>query len=154
MKNLISKTIEDTNYLANIISKILKVGDVLFLKGDLGSGKTTFTKELIKNLSKNDAIEVTSPTFSIVNSYKIQNFNLFHIDLYRLSSREELLSLGLFENIDESIYVIEWPDMIMDMFADFLEIDIDVSLDQNSNYIRKFSFNKILEKRLENLNDI
>lgn len=154
MKNLISKTIEDTNYLANIISKILKVGDVLFLKGDLGSGKTTFTKELIKNLSKNDAIEVTSPTFSIVNSYKIQNFNLFHIDLYRLSSKEELLSLGLFENIDESIYVIEWPDMIMDMFSDFLEIDIDVSLDQNSNYIRKFSFNKILEKRLENLNDI
>ena len=102
--------LEITNKLINLIGK----GDNLFLYGDIGVGKTTFTKFLINNLqTKNKLIksEVLSPTFNILNEYQIKNLNVKHFDLYRVKNKEELNNLGLFEDTD-SLKIIEWPEIL------------------------------------------
>jgi tRNA threonylcarbamoyladenosine biosynthesis protein TsaE len=94
---------------AHEFAKTLKKGDVVYLHGDLGSGKTTFTQLLLKQL--NYLKRVKSPTYAIYESYKLSNFELIHMDLYRLSCPEELFYLAIDEIFDEeNIVIIEWPD--------------------------------------------
>ena len=91
----------------------LKPGDTLALFGDLGSGKTRFTKGLAKGLGITQ--EITSPTFALVQKYSTAQIGeLVHVDLYRLKKSEEVDSLGLTEEIEnpDSIVVIEWPNLI------------------------------------------
>ena len=100
---------------ANNLSTELKKGDIFFLFGEMGVGKTTFVKYLINNLqniSKNNLTEVTSPTFNVMNEYNIGNFLIKHYDLYRLKSSNELQSLNLFNENDKAILLIEWPQII------------------------------------------
>ncbi len=100
---------------ANDLSIKLKEGDIFFLFGEMGVGKTTFVKYLINNLqylSKNKPTEVTSPTFNIMNEYNIEGLSIKHYDLYRLKSTDELQDLNLFDNNDKSILFIEWPQII------------------------------------------
>ena len=112
---IISKTTEDTKKLAFSIAQKLKPGDVLALYGDLGSGKTTFTGFLTRAL--NSTSRVQSPTFVLMRRYKcnlndINNIN--HIDLYRLSSINEILDLGFEEILNEknTLSILEWPELI------------------------------------------
>ena len=110
----ISKEI-DTAKIAKKVSKIIKVGDVLFFYGDIGVGKTTFIKYLINNLQKinrSKLTEVTSPTFSIVNEYKLGNTKILHYDLYRIKDKKELKNIGLLENYKNALLLIEWPELI------------------------------------------
>ena len=110
----ISKEI-DTAKIAKKVSKIIKVGDVLFFYGDIGVGKTTFIKYLINNLQKinrSKLTEVTSPTFSIVNEYKLGNTKILHYDLYRIKDKKELKNIGLQENYKDALLLIEWPELI------------------------------------------
>ena len=110
----ISKEI-DTAKIAKKVSKIIKVGDVLFFYGDIGVGKTTFIKYLINNLQKinrSKLTEVTSPTFSIVNEYKLGNTKILHYDLYRIKDKKELKNIGLLENYKDALLLIEWPELI------------------------------------------
>ena len=110
----ISKEI-DTAKIAKKVSKIIKVGDVLFFYGDIGVGKTTFIKYLINNLQKinrSKLTEVTSPTFSIVNEYKVGNTKILHYDLYRIKNKKELKNIGLLENYKDTLLLIEWPELI------------------------------------------
>tara|TARA_B100001758_G_C18214359_1_gene506825 strand:+ start:347 stop:811 length:465 start_codon:yes stop_codon:yes gene_type:complete len=110
----ISKEI-DTAKIAKKVSKIIKVGDVLFFYGDIGVGKTTFIKYLINNLQKinrSKLTEVTSPTFSIVNEYKVGNTKILHYDLYRIKDKKELKNIGLLENYKDALLLIEWPELI------------------------------------------
>ena len=110
----ISKEI-DTAKIAKKVSKIIKVGDVLFFYGDIGVGKTTFIKYLINNLQKinrSKLTEVTSPTFSIVNEYKVGNPKILHYDLYRIKDKKELKNIGLLENYKDALLLIEWPELI------------------------------------------
>ena len=110
----ISKEI-DTAKIAKKVSKIIKVGDVLFFYGDIGVGKTTFIKYLINNLQKinrSKLTEVTSPTFSIVNEYKLGNTKILHYDLYRIKDKKELKNIGLLENYKDTLLLIEWPELI------------------------------------------
>ena len=100
---------------ANNLSTKLKKGDILFLFGEMGVGKTTFVKYLINSLqrmSKMNLTEVTSPTFNIMNEYNIGSLLIKHCDLYRLKSPDELEDLNLFDENDKAILLIEWPQII------------------------------------------
>jgi len=115
MPKFISKSISDTEKLAQKIAKDFKSGEILGLVGDLGSGKTHFTKGLAKYFKIKNPI--TSPTFVVMKIYNIKNKEinkLIHIDVYRLSNSEELLDLGLQDLIQDkkNIIVIEWADKI------------------------------------------
>ncbi len=101
-------------FAKNQIERIKK-GDIFFLLGEMGVGKTTFVKYFINNLQlkfDQKTTEVTSPTFNIMNEYIIGNFVVKHYDLYRLKSYDELKDLNLFENGSKDILFIEWPQII------------------------------------------
>lgn len=101
--------LEEMDLFANSFSKKIKQGQVIALSGDLGAGKTTFTKMLCKHLGI-DAI-ISSPTYTYLNIY---DDKVAHFDLYRLKSAEEFFALGFEEYIDSSyIVIIEWPEKIL-----------------------------------------
>jgi len=104
---IITNSTEETRKFAYQIAKKIKPGDILALYGDLGSGKTTFVRFLVEALGLKNRVQ--SPTFVIIRKYR----NLNHIDLYRLTSEEEVKDLGLGEilNDKDSITVIEWPEL-------------------------------------------
>jgi len=102
-------------FAKNLSSK-LKQGDIFFLYGEMGVGKTTFVKFLINNMqlrSKKKLTEVTSPTFNIMNEYDINGLIIKHYDLYRLKSVYELEDLNIFDENDKAILLIEWPQIII-----------------------------------------
>ncbi len=111
--------ISETKLLASKFCKSLKVGDVLLLKGDLGVGKTTFSKFIICSLYKlgnlTEPSSITSPTFPIMLSYELENYEIHHYDLYRIKSLKELDELDFFENIQNSITLIEWPELLINL---------------------------------------
>jgi tRNA threonylcarbamoyl adenosine modification protein YjeE len=94
---------------AEHIAFMLSPGDVLALEGDLGAGKTTFSRALIRALSNGNATEVPSPTFTLVQTYSADRFEIAHFDLYRLADPDELLELGLDLALKRGAAVIEWP---------------------------------------------
>ena len=104
-----------TAKFAKKFSKILKVGDVVLLHGEIGAGKTTFIRYLINSLEKKNKVkqgEITSPTFSILNEYEIKNITIRHYDLFRIKDSNEIKNIGIYENIHDFITFIEWPDKI------------------------------------------
>ena len=104
-----------TKLIAELFSRNLVKGDILFFYGPLGVGKTTFIKFLINSLQKKnniDLTEVTSPTFNLINEYQIDSVLIKHCDLYRVNDHKELPNLGIFENINNQITLIEWPERI------------------------------------------
>lgn len=105
---------------------------ILFFKGPMGVGKTTLIKAVVKQLGSND--EVSSPTFSIVNEYCLENGNsIFHFDLYRLKSFEEALDFGIEEYLYSGDWcLVEWPELIQDNLSmNFDSIDIQINDDQS-----------------------
>jgi len=107
------------------IAQALEPGDVLTLSGDLGAGKTTFARAMIRYLAGNESIEVPSPTFTLMQTYELPRFPLVHADLYRVSGTAELAELGFDDLPDNAVVVVEWPDRAMG----FLPPDrIDVTL--------------------------
>lgn len=90
----------------------LKTGDVILLSGDLGAGKTQFAKFLIRTLSEDPAIEVPSPTFTLVQTYDTNKGEIWHFDLYRLEEEYELEAIGLDDAFAHGISLIEWPDRL------------------------------------------
>ena len=114
-KKLTLRSLEDTKNLGQEIAKeILKRKDksafIVFLDGDLGTGKTTLVKEIIFALGIKE--KVKSPTFTIIEPYELNDKNIYHIDLYRINDPSELEIIGLREYLNESeaIIFIEWPE--------------------------------------------
>ena len=104
-----------TKELAKNFSNYLKGGEVIFLYGEMGVGKTTFVKYLINQLliKKNlQTTEVTSPTFNLLNEYEIDNLTIKHYDLFRLKNESEIKNLDLFDQNKNTITLIEWPELI------------------------------------------
>ena len=109
------KSLEDTQNLSKKISKIIKAGDIIFLYGEIGVGKTTLTRFIINYLESKNGIresDVLSPTFNIVYDYDIGNIKVLHYDLYRLKNYQDISQLGMFETSDNSIKIVEWPELI------------------------------------------
>ena len=99
--------------------------DCLFLLGELGSGKTTFTRSLIHQLQEKNKVnktEVLSPTFNLLYEYEIKSIKVMHYDLYRLKVVKEIDQLGFFENLENVITIVEWPEIIKKDIEDRLEI--------------------------------
>ena len=127
-----------TAKLAKKFSHILKKGDVLFLHGEIGVGKTTFARYLINNLQKNNGLiptEVTSPTFNLINQYDVKSFIVVHYDLYRIINSEELKNIGLLENYKELITIIEWPEKIRKKINDKIDLFFEYSEDLNKRFL-------------------
>ena len=100
---------------AKNLAQNIKKREIFFLYGEMGVGKTTFVKYLINNLQlkfDRKITEVTSPTFNIMNEYSLGNLIIKHYDLYRLKSESELKDLNIFENNNDDILLIEWPQII------------------------------------------
>jgi tRNA threonylcarbamoyl adenosine modification protein YjeE len=92
------------------IAMALQPGDLITLSGDLGAGKTTFARALIRHLAEDPEIEVPSPTFTLMQLYELQRFTVVHADLYRLSGPGELAELGFEDLPDSAVILVEWPD--------------------------------------------
>ena len=104
-----------TRELAKNFSNYLKGGEVIFLYGEIGVGKTTFAKHLINQFQINKKIqttEVLSPTFNLLNEYELKDLVIKHYDLYRLKDKSEIKNLNLFDNNQKIITLIEWPQLI------------------------------------------
>jgi len=106
---------ETTRELAKNFSNYLNGGEIIFLYGEMGVGKTTFVKYLINQLliKKNlQTTEVTSPTFNLLNEYEIDNLIIKHYDLFRLKNESEIQNLDIFDQNKNTITLIEWPELI------------------------------------------
>lgn len=108
------KNIEQTVVLAETLAKLVKKGDVIELRGDLGAGKTTFARYFINSLLGEDQ-EVLSPTFNLVHPYDTKLFTIWHFDLYRLENASEAEELGIYDAFDDGVSLIEWPEIIGDI---------------------------------------
>ena len=121
-----------TEELAKKISKKIKLGDIIFLYGDMGVGKTTFIKYLINSFQKKNKLkitEVTSPTFNLLNEYKINQIKINHYDLFRIKSDKELINLDLFGESQGSITLIEWPQIIKEKPKHLIELEFQYKND-------------------------
>ena len=106
---------ETTKELAKDLTHYLKGGEIIYLYGEMGVGKTTFVRHLINQFQKNKKLhitEVTSPTFNLLNEYVINDLVIKHYDLFRLKDESEITNLDLFENNQSTITLIEWPQLI------------------------------------------
>jgi tRNA threonylcarbamoyladenosine biosynthesis protein TsaE len=106
---------ETTKEIAKGLSNYLKGGEIIFLYGEMGVGKTTFVKYFINQfqIKKNlKTSEVTSPTFNLLNEYDVDDLSIKHYDLFRLKEKSELKNLNIFENKNNTITLIEWPQLI------------------------------------------
>ena len=111
--------------LSKKILTFLSKSDCIFLFGELGSGKTTFVRSLINQLQEKNKMkktEVTCPTYNLLNEYEIQNLKIMHYDLYRLKNNKEINQLGIFQEDEKVISIIEWPEKIAKRIKDRLEI--------------------------------
>ena len=122
----------DTKKLANTISKKIKIGDIIYLYGEIGVGKTTFVRYLINSFQKKNNLtitEVISPTFALLNEYQIKQFKINHFDLFRIKSSEELDNLDLFTDRSSSITLIEWPQKIKKKPKNLIELKFNYQND-------------------------
>ena len=134
---------EETFALAKRVADTLKGGETVLLEGDLGAGKTTFTKGLAKALGVTE--EVTSPTFTILNIYNSGRLPLYHADMYRVTDEDETYELGLFEDApDNAVFVVEWNKS-----GDLTERVIDVKITAKGDTERHFVIADSAESRSE-----
>lgn len=130
MKVITTHSSEETQMIGNRLVSILKVGDIVVLTGDLGSGKTELVRGFMREL--NPSAVVRSPSFSLVNSYESAQFNVNHFDFYRLASSDDLFEIGFDEYISSnSVNFIEWGEMFPEvlpkdyLYFNFKEADED-----------------------------
>ena len=107
-RTIICHSEDETIKLATQLARLAKAGDTFALYGTLGMGKSVFARGFIQSLTK--AEEVPSPTFTLVQSYEAPNFEIYHFDLYRLKSPDEIFELGMEEALYEGVCLIEWKE--------------------------------------------
>ena len=132
-------TEKKTEEIAKKINSEIKPGNILFLYGEMGVGKSTFVKYLINDFQfkfNEKLTEVTSPTFNIMNEYKVSDLTIKHYDLYRLKSAEELNDLNLFEKNDKSILLVEWPEIIKKKPNPLIELSFEYENDYQNRFIK------------------
>ena len=128
-----------TEELASQLLKKLKPGNIVFLYGEMGVGKTTFVRYLINKFQENDNLkitEITSPTFNLLNEYQLHKIKINHYDLFRIKSNREIKDLGLFENNNSSITLIEWPEIIEKKPKNLIELIFGYEKDHSSRSVQ------------------
>ena len=139
------KTIEDTKNFSENISKIISAGDIIFLYGEIGVGKTTFVRFFINHLEKEKKIKnsnVLSPTFNIVYDYDVKDIKILHYDLYRLKSNKDISQLGMFETSKDHITIVEWPELIKSKPKSRIEILLKYSKLMSTRKVEIIGFGK------------
>ena len=132
IKVMIVKNLSQMQDLAVEIASQAQIGDIIGLKGTLGAGKSFFARSFINALSESP-VDVLSPTFNLVYSYDTKKGEVFHFDLYRLKSAEELENIGFFEALQNGICLIEWPEIAQKILQkNYLEIEIKIVAGENS----------------------
>ena len=139
------KSLEDTQNFSKNISKIISAGDIIFLYGEIGVGKTTFVRFVINNLESKNGIrnsEVLSPTFNIVYDYDVGHTKILHYDLFRLKNYKDIFQLGMFETSNDSIKIVEWPELIESKPKDRIDIQFQYSKLIDSREVKIIGFGK------------
>ena len=130
---------KQTEELANKFLKKISPGNIVFLYGEIGVGKTTFIRYLINGFqkaNKQKITEITSPTFNLLNEYQINQIKINHYDLFRLKSEEEIRNLDLFEDSSNIITLIEWPQIIEKKPKNYIELIFSYSGDYKKRFIK------------------
>ena len=138
-------SLNDTKKFSKKISKVIGAGDIIFLYGEIGVGKTTFVRFFINHLESNSRSknsDVLSPTFNIVYDYDVGNIKIQHFDLYRLKNYEDIFQLGMFETSINHIKIIEWPELIDSKPADRIDIHFQYSKSMNARKVKVIGFGK------------
>ena len=121
MRKLINQILDirEIEKLATNLCKDISVGDICLFQGELGAGKTTFVRLLINNLYLLNNLpkpaSINSPTFPILNTYDLNSLQIYHYDLYRIQNLKELEELDFFENLNNNITFIEWPEVLISL---------------------------------------
>ncbi|MDR3326002.1 MAG: tRNA (adenosine(37)-N6)-threonylcarbamoyltransferase complex ATPase subunit type 1 TsaE [Rhodospirillaceae bacterium] len=140
-----------THHLAKLLTSAVTVGDIIALKGDLGSGKTSFIRAFIRALIKTNEY-IPSPTFTFVQSYECTIGKICHFDLYRLKKPQDALELGLEEAFANSISLIEWSDRLGSNWLPVNHLAISLSIIDNQKARRvSLTGSEIWIYRLEKL---
>tara|TARA_Y100000748_G_scaffold252936_1_gene218488 strand:- start:407 stop:862 length:456 start_codon:yes stop_codon:yes gene_type:complete len=140
--------IKSTEHLRSISDKIadkVSEDDCIFLIGEIGVGKTTFTRYFINYLQKKKGVkqtEVLSPTFNLLYEYEIKNLKVMHYDLYRIKNKKELTQLGIFGEGINSIKIIEWPELVETNLANRLELHLKHSDNENERELNVEGYGK------------
>ena len=136
---MIVKSLEHLNSLSRKIADKLTKNDCIFLIGEIGVGKTTFTRYLINHLQEKNGekiTEVLSPTFNLLYEYDLKTIKIMHYDLYRIKDGKELKHLGIFLDKKDTIKIIEWPQLINIPLPDKLEIHLDYVKNEKEREIK------------------
>ena len=136
---MIIKSLEQLNSFSEKVADRLEGKDCIFLTGEIGVGKTTFTRFLINYLQKKEGLNITevlSPTFNLLYEYDFKKYKIMHYDLYRLTNEKEVNNLHIFQENEDAIKIIEWPSLIKIPIFDKLEINLDYGRYENERKIR------------------
>jgi tRNA threonylcarbamoyladenosine biosynthesis protein TsaE len=139
------KSLEATEIFSKSISKIISAGDIIFLYGEIGVGKTTFVRFFINYLENKNGIknsDVLSPTFNIVYDYDVKSIKILHYDLYRLKNYKDISQLGMFETSKDHIKIVEWPELIKPKPKDRIDIILKYSKLVDSRKVEIIGFGK------------
>ena len=139
-------SIKNLEKLSNKIKNKISIGDTILLYGEIGVGKTTFARLFINNFEKYNKLkksEVLSPTFNIVFEYKIKDFTIKHYDLYRLKNDKEITNVGLFENIEQDITLIEWPELIKKKPLNRIDIFFEYEKNMNNRILNIKTYGRL-----------
>ncbi len=127
-----------TKSIAEIFSNNIKVGDTIFLRGELGVGKTTFIRYLInflQRLNNQSITEISSPTFNLVHEYQLGSLVIKHYDLYRINDEKELANIGIYEDNPDEITLIEWPEKMKNYKTNTI---LDLNFEYGDEYKKRF----------------
>ena len=136
---MIIKSLENLNSISKKVADQIKVNDIIYLMGEIGVGKTTFTRYLINYLQKKENLKVTevlSPTFNLLYEYDFKNFKIMHYDLYRIKENKELKNLGIFSGGENTIKIIEWANLIKTPFSNKLEVHLNYTNIENERKLK------------------
>ena len=136
---MIIKSLEQLNTLSKKVADYSDEKDCIFLIGEIGVGKTTFTRYFINYLQEKEGVKVTevlSPTFNLLYEYDLKEYKIMHYDLYRVKQEKELNNLSLFQDEGNAIKIIEWPNVIQTSLSDKLEIHLNYAKNENERDIK------------------
>ena len=136
--------IEGLEHFCEDLSFKIKLGDIICLFGELGSGKTTFVRNLINSIYKRNKLEkpnsIKSPSFPILLTYEVNNFEIYHYDLYRILKSSELDEINIFEELNNSITLIEWPEIILDSLSNYSFYSLNLTIADKDTRCLKHNF--------------